>query len=85
MISSKPAGEKNGFTTSPARVAARASRLELLNRGADFNYVAEDGTTLVKLLTKQRQDFPDESQPLPPEFGKLWSWLAEHNLVPKQP
>src|SRR5437868_1544160 len=59
--------------------------LELLNRGADFNYVAEDGTTLVKLLTKQRQDFADQAQPLPPEFGNLWSWLAEHNLVPKQP
>ena len=59
--------------------------LELLNRGADFNYVAEDGTTLVKLLTKQRQDFADQAQPLPPEFGNLWSWLVEHNLVPKQP
>ncbi|PYI91514.1 MAG: hypothetical protein DMF03_03245 [Verrucomicrobia bacterium] len=59
--------------------------LELLNRGADFNYVAEDGTTLAKLLTKQRQDFAGHGEQPPPEFEKLWSRLAEHNLLPKQP
>jgi hypothetical protein len=33
--------------------------LELLNRSADFKYAADDRTTLMKLLSKQRQEFTE--------------------------
>ena len=40
--------------------------LELLNRSADFKYVADDRTTLMKLLAKQRQEFTQRGEALPP-------------------
>jgi hypothetical protein len=33
--------------------------LELLNRSADFKYAADVRTTLMKLLSKQRQEFTE--------------------------
>ena len=39
--------------------------LELLNRSADFKYAADDRNTLMKLLSKQRQEFTERGA-IPP-------------------
>ena len=39
-----------------------ADALELLNRSADFKYAADDRTTLMKLLSKQRQEFTERGR-----------------------
>lgn len=55
--------------------------LELLNRGADFNYTADGGITVDKLLQKQQREFAERGQTPPPEFEKLWNWLNEHGVA----
>src|SRR5205823_1311427 len=55
--------------------------LELLNRGADFNYAADDRTTLMKLLSKQRQEFTERGATPPPEYTAVCDWLATHGYL----
>src|SRR5438477_245172 len=58
--------------------------LELLNRSADFKYVADDRTTLMKLLSKQRQEFTERGATLPPEFTAVCDWLAARGVPSEQ-
>jgi len=54
--------------------------LELLNRSADFKYAADDRTTLMKLLSKQRQEFTERGATPPPEYTAVCDWLAAHGV-----
>ena len=54
--------------------------LELLNRSADFKYVADDRTTLMKLLSKQRQEFTERGATPPPEYTAVCDWLAARGV-----
>ena len=58
--------------------------LELLNRSADFKYVADDRTTLMKLLSKQRQEFTERGATPPPEYTAVCDWLAAHGVLGDQ-
>lgn len=55
--------------------------LELLERGADFNYRTRDGMTVMKLLMKQREEFEQQHEQPSPEFEKLWSSLKDHSAA----
>jgi hypothetical protein len=54
---------------------------QLLNRAADFKYVADDRTTLMKLLSKQRQEFTERGATPPPEYTAVCDWLARHGVA----
>jgi hypothetical protein len=60
--------------------AAYTDALALLERGADFNRVAADGTTLIKMLAEHRRSFAESGRAAPPEFEKLTEWLKAHGL-----
>jgi len=60
--------------------AAYADALDLLGRGADFNHVAQDGVTLVKLLIEDMQWFSEHSEEAPAGYQALWDWLKAHGV-----
>jgi hypothetical protein len=51
-----------------------------LNRSADFKYAADDRTTLMKLLSKQRQEFTERGATPPAEYTAVCDWLAAHGV-----
>jgi len=55
-----------------------------LNRSADFKYAADDRTTLMKLLSKQRQEFTERGATPPPEYTAVCDWLAAHGVSNEQ-
>jgi hypothetical protein len=59
---------------------AYVDALELLNRSADFKFAADDRTTLMKLLSKQRQEFTERGATPPPEYTAMCDWLAAHGF-----
>jgi len=54
--------------------------VELLERGADPNRVAEDGMTLAKMLVQQRAEFSQRKTEPPAEFNALVDWLKAHGV-----
>ena len=60
---------------------AYTDALELLERGADPNRVADDGMTLVKMLVEQRARFSEEKTEPPTEFNALVDWLKAHGVA----
>ena len=54
--------------------------LELLKRSADFKYAADDRTTLMKLLSRQRQEFSERGATPPPDYTAVYDWLAAHGV-----
>jgi len=60
--------------------AAYADALDLLERGADLNHVAQDGATLVKLLAEHRQWFSEHGGEVPAAYQALWDWLKAHGV-----
>ncbi|MGZ4983512.1 MAG: ankyrin repeat domain-containing protein [Chthoniobacterales bacterium] len=61
--------------------AAYTDALELLDRGADFNRVGDEGMTLVKMLTKQRTEFSSYGTTISPEYNALVEWLKTHGAI----
>jgi hypothetical protein len=55
-----------------------------LNRSADFKYAADDRTTLMKLLSKQRQEFTERGATPPPEYTAVCEWLAARGVPSEQ-
>jgi len=58
--------------------------LELLNRSADFKYAADVRTTLMKLLSKQRQEFTERGATPPPEYTAVCDWFAARGVPGEQ-
>ena len=54
--------------------------IELLERGADPNRVAEDGMTLAKMLVQHRAGFSQDKREPPAEFNALVDWLKAHGV-----
>jgi hypothetical protein len=59
---------------------AYTDAIELLERGADSNRVADDGMTLVKMLVEHRAKFSQEKTGSPAEFNALVDWLKAHGV-----
>jgi hypothetical protein len=55
--------------------------LHLLEKGADPNRAAADGTNLAKMLKQQREKFEAEKRPPPGQFKSLWAWAESHGIV----
>ena len=68
-------GDKQGYTDA----------LNLLDRGADFTRAATDGMTLAKILEDHRAYYSPSIGPPPPEFERLWQWLAARGALPPAP
>jgi hypothetical protein len=66
---------------SLADYAAYADALDLLERGADFNRIADDKMTLVKILAEHRREWSTKGKAIPPEFEKLCDWLRQHGAI----
>lgn len=58
-------------TRGPGDPRAYNHAIYLLERGADPNRAAADGTTLAKLLADQPRSFAESQEPIPPEFEAL--------------
>ena len=65
--------------------SAYADALELLERGADLNRAAPDGTTLAQMLREHRDYFRTTGNVPSPEFERLWAWLAERSVLERVP
>src|SRR5204863_6830172 len=59
---------------------AYTDAVELLERGADPNRVAEDGMTLVKMLVQHPAKFSQDKREPPAEFNALVDWLKAHGI-----
>jgi hypothetical protein len=59
---------------------AYADALHLLERGADPDRVAPDGTTFAKMLGQHKGQFTSTKR-TSPEFATLWEWADKHGIV----
>ncbi len=64
---------------------AYTDAIELLNRGADFNRVGDEGMTLAKMLAKQRSEFSTYGTQPSPEYNALVDWLKAHGAPIEAP
>ncbi|MBV9127122.1 MAG: hypothetical protein JO117_03445, partial [Verrucomicrobia bacterium] len=61
--------------------AGYVDALHLLERGANAQYAAPDGTTLATLLAKHRRSYAQDNRPIPEEFNALCTWLQAHGVT----
>ncbi len=84
----KTASDFSGYTLLLYRTregssdhSAYTDAIELLQRGADPNRVADDGMTLAKMLAQHRAEFLRYETALPPEFDALVESLKAHGIT----
>ena len=71
----------NRIKRAPAKDADYAEVLYLLERGADPDRAAADGTTLAKLLMHHREQLGRKIGRPPRSFDALWEWAKAHGIV----